>query len=154
MSFIIKHPETDTEWAKYYQLRWRILRAPWGEPAGSEKDNIENECIHIMVCDDKMVIGIGRLQFNSDDEAQIRYMAVEKAYERQSVGTLVVKTLEQQAREHGIKTIVLDAREPAVGFYEKLGYRVTEKSYLLFNSIQHYRMQKRITEIIWEAAEY
>jgi ribosomal protein S18 acetylase RimI-like enzyme len=39
---------------------------------------------------------------------------------------------------------VLDAREPAVGFYEKLGYEVTGESYLLFNSIQHFRLQKTL----------
>ena len=40
--------------------------------------------------------------------------------------------------------MVLDAREPATGFYEKLGYRITEKTYLLFNEIQHYRMIKNL----------
>ena len=52
--------------------------------------------------------------------------------------------LEREAADKGVKTVVLDAREPAVGFYEKLGYRVEAKSYVLFGEIQHYRMIKHL----------
>lgn len=40
--------------------------------------------------------------------------------------------------------IVLNARENAIKFYEKNGYHIIEKSYLLFGKIQHYKMIKRI----------
>ncbi len=126
----------------YFDLRWRILRAPWGEPEGSEIDDIEDQCFHIMVLDNDKAIGVGRLQFNSADEAQIRYMAVEKAYEGNGIGRMIVDVLEQETNNKNIKTVMLDAREPAIGFYEKLGYRIEKKSYLLFNEIQHYRMKK------------
>ena len=145
MQLTIKHPETEQEFNDYYNLRWRILRAPWGKPEGSEKDTIETECIHIMVCIDEKILGVGRLQFNSENEAQIRYMAVEKEHEGKGIGTQVVNALEEKARAHNIKTIKLEARETAVGFYKKQGYELQEKTCLLFNSIQHYRMQKNIT---------
>jgi len=41
------------------------------------------------------------------------------------------------------KTIILHAREIAVPFYERMGFRVTEKSHLLFGEIQHYLMEKK-----------
>lgn len=145
MFFTIKQPETESEFAQYYKLRWRILRAPWNEPEGSEKDTQEDTSHHVMVCDDAgVVIGVGRLQLNSAVEAQIRYMAVEPNAERQGVGRSIVDALEKTARDNQRKLIALDAREPAVGFYEKLGYRVTGKSYLLFGCIQHFRMEKLI----------
>jgi predicted GNAT family N-acyltransferase len=143
MIFTIKQPETETESTQYYKLRWRILRAPWHEAEGSEKDDLENDCHHVMACDDNgSVMGVGRLQFNSATEAQIRYMAVEPDYEARGIGRAIVNALEQIAQNNHRNTIVLDAREPAVGFYAKLGYEVTGKSYLLFNCIQHFRMQK------------
>ena len=144
MPFIIKQPESPDEFKQYYELRYRILRAPWGEPEGSELDDIEDRCFHIMAVDNGNIIGIGRLQYNSADEAQIRYMAVEKQYEGNGIGRMIVNALEQQAKNKNINTVMLDAREPAVGFYEKLGYRIAEKSYVLFDEIQHYRMTKRI----------
>jgi predicted GNAT family N-acyltransferase len=139
----IRQPETDAEFVQYYDLRWRILRAPWHQPAGSEKDDSEASCHHVIaVSDDGSIVGVGRLQFNSDDEAQIRYMAVEPAYEGRDIGRQIVTALESFAFEKERRKIVLDAREPAVGFYQRLGYEVTEKSYMLFDCIQHYRMKK------------
>lgn len=144
MLFTIKQPETDNEYAQYYDLRWRVLRAPWGEPKGSEIDDIEDRCFHIIASVNEKVAGVGRLQYNSDNEAQIRYMAVAKEYEGNQVGRKIVDALEQEARNRNINSIVLDAREPAVGFYQKLGYCIIKKSYLLFDEIQHFRMRKSL----------
>ena len=144
MPFIIKQPESPEEFKSYLNLRYRILRAPWGEPEGSEVDAIEDQCFHIMVINDETVLGVGRLQYNSADEAQIRYMAVEKEYEGNGIGRMIVNTLEQQARKKNVGIVILDAREPAVGFYQTLGYKIENKSYVLFNEIQHYRMTKQI----------
>lgn len=145
MHFAIKQPESPDEFKQYYDLRWRILRAPWGEPEGSEVDEIEEQCFHIMVSNDGKAVGVGRLQFNSAVEAQIRYMAVEKAYEGNGIGRMIVNTLEQEARNKNMCTVILDAREPAVGFYQTLGYTIDKKSYVLFNEIQHFRMVKRLS---------
>jgi len=144
MDIVIKHPESPKELEQYYELRWRILRAPWGEPEGSEIDGIEDQCFHIMVTDSDKTIGVGRLQYNSADEAQIRYMAVEKEYEGNGIGRRIVNALEQEAINKNINTLMLDAREPAVGFYQKLGYSIEKKSYVLFDEIQHFRMIKQL----------
>ena len=144
MSFIIKQPETPDEFKQYYALRFRILRAPWGEPEGSEIDDIEDQCFHIMATKNGNIVGVGRLQFNSADEAQIRYMAIEKTYEGNGIGRMIVNALEQEAINKRVRAVVLDAREPAVGFYQILGYSIEKKSYVLFDEIQHYRMAKQI----------
>ena len=142
MSFTLKQPESPEEFKQYFSLRYRVLRAPWGEPEGSELDDIENRCYHLMVLANDEVVGVGRLQYNAGGEAQIRYMAVDKDYERNGIGRMIVNALEQEALKNNIRTVVLDAREPAVRFYQKLGYETEKKSYLLFNEIQHYRMSK------------
>jgi predicted GNAT family N-acyltransferase len=144
MNVTIKQPESTEELAQYFELRWRILRAPWGEPQGSEIDDIEDRCCHIMAMDDQIIVGVGRLQFNSADEAQIRYMAVKMDYEGNGIGRIIVNALEQEAMDRNINTVTLDAREPAVGFYQNLGYSVECKSYVLFDKIQHYRMTKQV----------
>ena len=144
MAIEITSPSCSEEFKAYYNLRWRILRKPWGQPEGSEKDTLENECIHVIAKDGNNIIGIGRLQFNSEHEAQIRYMAIEPAYEKQGIGKAIVANLEEQAAKKYCETIMLDAREPATGFYEKLGYVKKEKTYLLFNCIQHFRMLKTL----------
>jgi predicted GNAT family N-acyltransferase len=143
MSIRIKQPETEDEFRSYYQLRWKLLRAPWKQPEGSEVDEIEDRCFHLMATDeDSNTIAVARLQFNSDTQAQIRYMAVTRDHERQGIGRELIKALENHASVSACKKIVLDAREPAVGFYQKFGYEVLNKSYLLFDEIQHFRMVK------------
>lgn len=144
MDVVIKQPQSPDEFKQYYQLRWRILRAPWGEPEGGEVDEIEEQCFHIMAMDNEKAVGVGRLQFNSAVEAQIRYMAVEKTYEGNGIGRMIVDALELEAINKNVCTIMLDAREPAIGFYQKLGYNVEKKSYVLFDEIQHFRMTKQI----------
>ena len=116
MALVIKQPETAEERKQYFDLRWRILRAPWQEPKGSAIDEIEGQCFHAIVTDDDKVIGVGRLQFNSADEAQIRYMAVEKGFESRGIGSKIVDYLEQEAAKHQVHSVVHDARKPDVGF--------------------------------------
>jgi len=146
VAFKIKKPVSEADFKRYYHLRWQILRAPWKQPEGSEIDDLEEQSFHVMAVNHKdETIGVARLQFNSDTEAQIRYMAVAGAYERQGIGRELVEAMEDYARNSGIKIIVLDAREPAVDFYIRLGYEIAEKSYLLFDEIQHFRMLKYLT---------
>ncbi|MDT8452052.1 MAG: GNAT family N-acetyltransferase [Gammaproteobacteria bacterium] len=145
MPITIKQPETEKEFEAYYELRWRVLREPWQQPAGSEKDELEIESFHIMASDENnKVVGVGRLHFNTKTEAQIRYMAVAPEYETQGIGTSILEALEAKARQQQYKTIVLHARENVVGFYQKKGYELLEKSHLLFGTIQHFRMCKKI----------
>ncbi|VAW52208.1 hypothetical protein MNBD_GAMMA06-232 [hydrothermal vent metagenome] len=145
MFFKITQPEAEEEFKRYYHLRWQLLRAPWHQPKGSEIDDIEEQCFHVMAVDtQKNIIGIARLQFNSNSEAQIRYMAVIESHQKQGIGRELIKTMEQHAQKYFHGKIILDAREPAVDFYKKLGFRVVEKSYLLFDEIQHFRMIKNL----------
>jgi len=90
-------------------------------------------------------VAVGRLQFNSIEEAQIRYMAVSDDYQGMGYGSKIVKTLNNIARDKGSRKIILQSRENAVKFYEKNGYKIIEKSYLLFDEIQHWLMEKELS---------
>ena len=141
---IITEPKTEEEFEQYYNLRWKILRQPWNQPRGSEKDEKENESIHIMVVHNDQAIGCGRGHFNSPIEAQIRYMAVEEGFQGKGVGTQILKALEQRLIKKGARTIILNARENAVKFYQKHNYKIIDKGFILFNVIEHYTMRKEI----------
>ncbi len=140
----IRSPQTPDEFADYYHVRWLTLRAPWGEPEGSEKDEREDETLHRAAFLDGKVIGVSRIQKNSPQEAQIRYMGVLEEYRSHGIGRRLVESLEEAAREKGFEYIILDSRQNAVGFYIILGYEVVGESYLLFDSIQHYKMKKQL----------
>jgi ribosomal protein S18 acetylase RimI-like enzyme len=93
---------------------------------------------------DGHIIGVGMLLLNSFKEAQIRFMAVSKNSQGMKVGTLLIECLESIAYERKCSLIILQSRENSVKFYEKNGFKVIKKSYLLFGEIQHFLMQKKL----------
>lgn len=141
---IIKSPQTRKEFFDYYDLRWRILRAPWNQPKGSEQDELEGQAIHIVAVEENKIVGCGRAHFNSDVEAQIRYMAVETEWQGRGIGKMILDELEKRVIEKGAQKIVLHAREGVVKFYEKNGYKLVRQSHILFGVIPHYLMEKEI----------
>ena len=141
----ITEPASAEEFEQYYELRWKILRAPWNQVRGSERDADDETSTHLMVMDDKnKLIGVGRLHFNSIREAQIRFMAIEVHEQRKGVGTYLLQALEARAEKHGASHITLDARETALGFYRKQGYSPQGPGHTLFNSIAHVTMTKAL----------
>jgi len=140
----IRSPQTEEEFEQYFDLRWRILRQPWQQPRGSERDAHEDSSFHLMAMENSRVIAVARLQFMADSSAQLRYMAVDENWRKQGVGRQILLYMEEHARQHDIDEIMLHAREKAVPFYRKLGYETVEKSYRLFDEIQHYKMRKKL----------
>jgi N-acetylglutamate synthase-like GNAT family acetyltransferase len=140
----IRSPKTVGEFKQYYELRWQLLRKPWKQPKGSEKDDKEDEAFHIIAKEKDNIIGVGRLHFNSEDEAQVRYMAVDKESQGKGVGSRILKELEGIAEKNGAKRIVLNARESAIEFYKKNNYKIIKKGHTLFGSIRHYKMSKSL----------
>jgi len=139
----IIEPSSPDELDRYYQLRWKILRAPWNQPPGSERDPLDERSTHLMAVNSaRDLLGVGRLHFNSIREGQVRYMAIAINNQRSGIGTLILETLEDLARRLGAARIVVDARESAIGFYRKRGYRPTGPGHMLFGQIAHIRMRK------------
>lgn len=139
-------PSSPDDLDRYYQLRWKILRAPWNQPPGSERDPLDDRSTHIMAVNNtRELLGVGRLHFNSISVGQVRYMAVAVCHQRSGIGTLILDSLEHRARQLGATRIVLDARETAIGFYRKRGYLPTGPGPMLFRQVAHVHMCKKIS---------
>jgi GNAT superfamily N-acetyltransferase len=144
---LIAAPHTPTDWAAYYQLRYAVLRQPWGQPEGSERaeDDAAPTTTHaLLLAPDGQALGVGRLHPSSAQQGQVRFMAVHPAAQGQGVGRQVLEYLEEAARLQGLTEIVLHAREQAVPFYQRLGYSVVAPSHTLFGSVPHFLMQKQL----------
>jgi|TARA_B100000902_G_scaffold40977_1_gene48608 predicted GNAT family N-acyltransferase len=122
-NYLLKSPENKDEWERYLLFRWEMLRKPLGMSMDSLADSIEEESFHLMGIDEEgNVIASGRVHFNTSDEAQIRYMAVDDNFKRQGIGSEIVTELEKYALSKKAVTITLNARENAISFYLSLGY--------------------------------
>jgi GNAT superfamily N-acetyltransferase len=140
-------PTTPEQWRAYYQLRYKVLRKPWGQAEGTEYAEDDDVSLHGMIFDKKGdALAVGRIHFTATDQAQLRFMAVRDDMQGLGLGKTLLHYLEKRAQKENpaLIQIVLEAREHAVTFYEKQGYFVIDKSYVLFGSIQHFRMIKSL----------
>lgn len=140
----IIEPKSASEWEAYYQLRWETLREPWNQPKGTEKDNMEDISLHFFALENEIPMGVCRLQYNDENIAQVRFMGVNEKSRGKGVGSLLIKHAEARAKKDHRKVMILQARDYAVPFYEVNGYKITEKTFLLWETIQHYLMEKNL----------
>lgn len=144
MKITLVSPQTKAQWQKYFDLRYQVLRAPWGQPLGSERDQMEDQAFHLMFeAEDGSVCAVGRCQLNDAKRAQVRYMAVAPAAQGLGLGQQLLSGLELWAQQQGAQQLQLNARETAIGFYRKQGYRDGEVQPPLFG-IPHLQMWKTL----------
>jgi ribosomal protein S18 acetylase RimI-like enzyme len=142
---LLSEPANSREWDEYFHLRWSVLRQPWNQPRGSERDEHESDSVHLMICDtEHHPIATGRLHFNSPMEGQIRFMAVAPRWQHLGLGSRILGALEGRAKAGGTAFVVLNSRDGAVAFYEKHGYKTERPAETLFGEIAHIRMRKTL----------
>jgi N-acetylglutamate synthase-like GNAT family acetyltransferase len=144
MQVEIREPATQAELELYYDLRCRILRKPWTQERAAGRDEHEATAFHLTAWIGDKLVGTGRIHFNSPEEVQVRGMAVEEGYAGHGIGSRILHTLEAHARAQRAHRMVLSARESALAFYRKNGFRPVEPGETLFGSIPHWRMQKQL----------
>ena len=141
MPIIYRSPQSKQELHDYFQFRWEQLRKPLGLKKGSEQDTLENTAFHIAAFNNQKIIAVGRLQLEKTFTARIRYMAVEKPFRKQGIGSEILRQLEAIAKKGKVKMCWLLARETAIDFYLRNNYQIkgTAESEL---EINHQRMEK------------
>jgi len=76
---------------------------------------------------------------------EIRRVFVDPAFQRQGLGRLIMRHLEERAAASGIDSIRLDASLPSKAFYDRLGYATVEAAFLEVENgrrLDFFRMQK------------
>lgn len=126
------------------ELRYDVLRKPWRQSKDTASDNLEHEAINAFIEVNGKFVACGRLQNNGNGMGQIRYMAVHGDFQGKGLGKLIIEELEKQAHILGLNKIELQARENAVEFYESCGYAIKDKTFKLWDIIQHFLMVKDI----------
>lgn len=138
----IRLPNTPDEWDDYYRLRYLVLRKPLGQPEGSERNEGDLTGEHFALYEDDVLRAIARLDTYVPTISQVRFVAVDTSIQGKGYGKLIMEAVENRSKETGNTKMILHARDYAVPFYEKLNYIIVEKSYKLFDVLQHYLMEK------------
>jgi thioesterase domain-containing protein len=145
MKYSIINPTSEHELEQYFDLRWRVLREPFERPRGSEHDEYDQISEHCMLLDaEKDPIGVGRLHFNSPEEAQIRFMAVLPDLQGEGHGVRIIQYLELRARDQGATRVIINSRGNTLDFYLKCGYQLKEEADTVKNPMSEHQLVKYI----------
>ena len=140
----IRSPQTEQEWEQYYDLRYRILREPFNQPRGTEKNEGDETGIHFAYFENDRILAIARLDLQENQQAQVRFVAVEADLQGTGIGKKIMEAVEEHSKTRGVRKIILHARDYALPFYLRLNYILVEPSYKLFDVLQHFLMEKEL----------
>ena len=135
-------PKNEDEFNEYDLFRWRLLRKSIGKTIESLKDEYEDKSFHLIGVIDNQIVACGRLHFIDDSKAQIRYMAVDKKYQRKGLGSSILSLLESHAKKNNADKVILNARDHAIKFYAAAKYKILKKYHGSDTGIPHTTMTK------------
>jgi predicted GNAT family N-acyltransferase len=131
------------EYQQMVKLRDDILRKPLGLRFTPEELEDEKDNLLIGAFEDGNILACCMLVEEKSDVVKLRQMAVLNVVQGKGIGRALMQFAENLARDHGYKILTMHARKNAVGFYEKMGYRVKGDEFHEV-SIPHYEMQKEL----------
>jgi predicted GNAT family N-acyltransferase len=131
------------QYEQLLQLRIRSLLLAYNIPADFIKRETESNDFHIGAFEGDQLLGCCVLTPRGSDLVQLRQMIVDPSLQKKGVGAAIVAFAEELAQAHGFTTVMMHARNAAIGFYEKLGYVIVGDEFMEVN-IPHHRMEKRL----------
>lgn len=125
------------------KLRDEILRRPLG--LGFTPQELESEKSNMLIgaFEEDHMLGCCMLVEESPETVRLRQMAVLNDLQGKGIGRALMNFAENLARDRGYKTLAMHARKNAIGFYEKMGYRVSGDEFTEV-TIPHYVMEKKL----------
>ena len=107
-------------------LRYKTLRKPLGLEFTEEELADEKDELLIAAFDDDEMMGCCVLTPLDSYTLRLRQMAVKPEEQGTGIGASIIYFSENLAKDKGFKRIIMHARDSAIGFYEKFGYKVVE----------------------------
>lgn len=128
-------------------LRHAVLRAGLPREAAVFAGDEAEASRHFGAFDGATVVGCATLHANSwegEPAWQLRGMASDPGYRGRGVGRGLLRFLEGDIADAGMRLLWCNARVPAAGFYEAMGWSVRSDAFDIPTAGPHYRMVKRL----------
>ena len=131
------------EYLQMVQLRDQVLRRPLGLSFSHDELIKEKDDILIVCMDDDDMLGCCILTRIDNDTMRIRQMAVPDKLHGKGIGASIMSFAETLAKDKGYHTMTMHARDTAIGFYEKFGYKIKGQQFREVN-LPHHIMEKKL----------
>lgn len=122
-------------------LRWEVLRKPLGMPPGSEVIPEEMESTHLLVLQNKKIVGCLVFHPESESSGQIMQLALSEDYRGTGCARKLMHALEESLSTKGVVDVSVFAREELQGFYQRMGFHYKGESIQRMGS--HYRLMSK-----------
>lgn len=132
------------DYEQMINLRMEILRKPLGLTFTDEQLAAEANDYFVGAFDNDGLLGCCVLTPKSENEIQLRQMAVQQQLQGRGVGAAIINFAEQLCIEKGFSKLMMHARNTAVPFYQKLGYNIEGNEFEEVG-ISHYKMEKDLS---------
>jgi predicted GNAT family N-acyltransferase len=129
------------EYNQMIDLRFNVLRKPLGLTFSPTDLEVEKNDILIGCFDEEDLEGCCLLTPIGEKTMRLRQMAVANGVQGKGIGRVLMSFAENIARDMGNKKMIMHARKSAIGFYQKLGYKVYGDEFEEV-SIPHIMMEK------------
>ena len=124
------------------KLRDDVLRKPLGLSFSAEELAREQEDILIGAFDEDEIMACCLLTKVDPVTLKLRQMAVQHNMQGKGIGASMMNFAETLARDKGFRCLMMHARNTAIGFYEKFGYKIKGDEFIEVN-VPHHVMEKR-----------
>jgi predicted GNAT family N-acyltransferase len=131
------------EYDQMVELREAVLRKPLGLNFTPEELEKEKDNLLIGAFEDGELMGCCMLVEEEPGTVRLRQMAVINDLQGKGYGKVLMQFAENLARDQGYKKITMHARKNALGFYEKMGYKLFGEEFEEI-TIPHYVMEKEL----------
>lgn len=131
------------EYGQMLKLRDDILRKPLGLQLHPEELDLEKSDILLGAFDEDRILACCILTPINEKTLRLRQMAVQNNLQGKGIGASIMSFAEDIARDKGFSTLMMHARDSAIGFYEKFGYKVTGAPFTEVN-LPHRLMEKQL----------
>lgn len=131
------------EYEQMLRLRNDMLRKPLGLTFSDDELEQEKNEILIAAFEDDKMLGCCMIVKHDEKSCRLRQMAVLNNLQGKGIGRALMTFAENIARDQGYKKLNMHARKTALGFYERLGYRVVGEEFAEV-TIPHFEMEKSL----------
>lgn len=143
---IIRATETWQQAGAYY-VRIQGMAKQYGITLRREFDEHDTpDTKYIVLTDDGFPVATCRLYPLDGKSAMIGRVVALPEYRGKGLGSQVITEAENWLRDLGFVHAAVESRDVAVGFYEKLGYTVTDRSVIHGDTFDCIRMEKNISQ--------
>lgn len=106
-------------------------------------DELESSSLNIVLYENDVPIGTGRLVQENSTDFRIGRVAILSSRRKSGDGARLMSLMEEKAISLGARKILLSAQSHTLGFYKKCGYSIVSDEYVI-HGCPHVDMEKDV----------